>query len=212
MTAKQIKGSTAPDGSQYITLTDGAGNLVAIGGDSGDGTVTSVAVTTAHGISGTVANPTTTPAISLTLGAITPTTVNGNTLTTGTGTLTLGAGKTATISNTLTVTATDGSTLVVGTGGTLGTNAYTSTAYAPIASPTFTGTVTTPNLVASTGIIKLASFTVATLPSASSSGAGATAFVTDASTTFALSLGLTVLGSGSNKVPVYSDGTNWIVG
>lgn len=58
----------------------------------------------------------------------------------------------------------------------------------------------------------LANYTVATLPSASTSGAGATAFVTDASTTFALSLGLTVLGSGSNKVPVYSDGTNWIVG
>lgn len=60
--------------------------------------------------------------------------------------------------------------------------------------------------------IVLANYTVATLPSASTSGAGATAFVTDASTTFALSLGLTVLGSGSNKVPVYSDGTNWIVG
>jgi len=42
--------------------------------DSGGftGTVTSVSVTTANGVSGVVANPTTTPAISLTLGAITP--------------------------------------------------------------------------------------------------------------------------------------------
>ena len=42
---------------------------------SNGGTVTSVSVTTANGVSGTVANPTTTPAISLVLGAITPTSV-----------------------------------------------------------------------------------------------------------------------------------------
>ena len=39
------------------------------------GTVTSVSVITANGISGNVANPTSTPAITLTLGAITPTSV-----------------------------------------------------------------------------------------------------------------------------------------
>ena len=39
------------------------------------GTVTSVSVLPANGVSGTVANPTTTPAITLTLGAITPTSV-----------------------------------------------------------------------------------------------------------------------------------------
>lgn len=50
------------------------GNLVAFagGGGGGSGTVTSVSVTTANGVSGTVSNPTTTPAISLSLGAITP--------------------------------------------------------------------------------------------------------------------------------------------
>ena len=41
----------------------------------GTGTVTTVSVVTANGISGTVANPTTTPAITLALGAITPTSV-----------------------------------------------------------------------------------------------------------------------------------------
>jgi hypothetical protein len=41
----------------------------------GTGSVTTVSVTTANGVSGSVANPTTTPAISLTLGAITPTSV-----------------------------------------------------------------------------------------------------------------------------------------
>jgi len=44
----------------------------------------------------------------------------------------------------LTFAGTDASTLNIGTGGTLGSNAFTSTAYAPLASPTFTGTVTIP--------------------------------------------------------------------
>jgi hypothetical protein len=47
----------------------------------GTGTVTSVSVVTANGISGTVATPTTTPAITLTLGAITPSDVNISSLT-----------------------------------------------------------------------------------------------------------------------------------
>jgi hypothetical protein len=53
------------------------GNLVSFagGGGGGSGTVTSVSVTTANGVSGTVSNPTTTPAISLSLGAITPSSV-----------------------------------------------------------------------------------------------------------------------------------------
>jgi hypothetical protein len=52
-------------------------------------------------------------------------------------------------------------------------------------------------------------YTVATLPSAVTSGVGARAFVSDANaTTFAS----TVAGGGANKVPVYSDGTNWKVG
>lgn len=50
--------------------------------------------------------------------------------------------------------------------------------------------------------------TFAQLPSAVSL-AGARAFITDGSTaTFAA----TVAGGGANKVPVYSDGTNWKVG
>jgi hypothetical protein len=51
--------------------------------------------------------------------------------------------------------------------------------------------------------------TVSTLPSASQLGAGARAFVTDASATTFHS---TVSGGGSNKVPVVSDGTNWLIG
>jgi len=59
------------------TFLRGDGTFAAPAGGSSSGTVTSVSVTTANGVSGSVADDTTTPAISLTLGAITPTTVNG---------------------------------------------------------------------------------------------------------------------------------------
>ena len=62
----------------------------------GAGTVTVVSVVTANGVSGSVATDTTTPAITLTLGAITPTTVNGNTFTTGSSTYTGTAAQTYT--------------------------------------------------------------------------------------------------------------------
>jgi hypothetical protein len=52
-------------------------------------------------------------------------------------------------------------------------------------------------------------FTVATLPSASVSGSGARAFVSNALTP---TFGATVVGGGAVAVPVYSDGTNWKVG
>lgn len=52
-------------------------------------------------------------------------------------------------------------------------------------------------------------YTVATLPSASTLGAGARAFVSDAS---GPTFGATVAGGGAVNVPVYSDGTNWKVG
>jgi hypothetical protein len=76
---------------------------------SGAGTVTSVSVTTANGVSGTVATATSTPAITLTLGAITPTSVNGNTISAGTGTLSLGA-NTLTVAGTASVSGTHSGT------------------------------------------------------------------------------------------------------
>jgi hypothetical protein len=55
----------------------------------------------------------------------------------------------------------------------------------------------------------LTNYTVATLPSAATSGTGARSFVTDAS---APTFGSTVAGGGAVATPVYSDGTNWKVG
>jgi hypothetical protein len=58
---------------QVLTVSGGTATWAAAA--SGSGTVTSVSVTTANGVSGTVATATTTPAISLSLGDITPTSV-----------------------------------------------------------------------------------------------------------------------------------------
>ena len=52
-------------------------------------------------------------------------------------------------------------------------------------------------------------YTVATLPSAVTSGAGTRTFVSDSSVT---TFNTTVAGGGTNTVPVFSNGTNWKVG
>jgi hypothetical protein len=53
------------------------------------------------------------------------------------------------------------------------------------------------------------SSTVALLPAAATAGLGARAFVTDA---LAPSFGVAVTGGGAVSIPVYSDGTTWLVG
>jgi hypothetical protein len=60
--------------------------------------------------------------------------------------------------------------------------------------------------------IRTTQVAVAALVSAATAGLGARAFVTDATSTLTAGIGATVAGGGSNKVPVYSDGTNWIIG
>ena len=67
----------------------------------------------------------------------------------------------------------------------------------------------TGQLTASGVMPPLTNYTVATLPSAVTSGAGARSFVTDA---LAPAFGATVVTGGAIAVPVYSDGTNWKVG
>lgn len=68
-----------------VTLSNTSNDITinASGGGGGSGTVTSVSVTTANGVSGTVTNPTTTPAISMSLGAITPSSVTATGSVTG---------------------------------------------------------------------------------------------------------------------------------
>lgn len=67
---------TGGSAGQVLSKIDGTNyNTQWINQSSGSGTVTSVSVVTANGVSGSVANATTTPAITLSLGAITPTTI-----------------------------------------------------------------------------------------------------------------------------------------
>ena len=71
-----------------------------------------------------------------------------------------------------------------------------------------TGAVSGTTVTAS-GYVATGAVLVSALPAAGTAGVGARHFVTDAtSTTFAS----VVAGTGANKVPVYSDGTNWRIG
>ncbi|MBI5732626.1 hypothetical protein HY967_01560 [Candidatus Jorgensenbacteria bacterium] len=79
------------NGTNWVNLAVGtSGQLLQTNGaganpswvTAGAGTVTSVSVVTANGVSGSVATATTTPAITLTLGAITPTTISATSLAT----------------------------------------------------------------------------------------------------------------------------------
>lgn len=125
-----IAGTTS--GSVILDATPVASGTVTI---PNGGTLVN-SVTTANGVSAL----NTAGALSFTLGAITPTTTNGLTITAnGTNTLNIAAGKSLIVSNSLTFTGTDSSTLNIGTGGTLGSNAYTSTAYLPLAGGTMVG-------------------------------------------------------------------------
>lgn len=74
---------------------------------------------------------------------------------------------------------------------------------APIASPTFTGTVTAPTIV-STTIIRLKGYTVATLPVGVE---GDRAYVTDATAPTYLGA---LTGGGTVKCPVFYNGTAWV--
>lgn len=89
---------------------------------TGTGTVTTFSVVTANGVSASVANASTTPAATFTLGAITPTTVNGLTVTSTTsGTLTIANSSTLATSgaNSITLTSTGSTNVTLPTSGTL---------------------------------------------------------------------------------------------
>lgn len=70
----------------------------------------------------------------------------------------------------------------------------------------FGGTLTT------TSYVKTTPTTVASLVAAATAGAGARSFVSDSTVAAAGNFGAIVAGTGSNPVPVHSDGTNWRIG
>lgn len=103
----------------YTLMSNGA-NWITVDRKSASfsGTVTSVSVVTANGFSGTVATSTTTPAITIVAGAITPTSVNGITLS-GSSTPTLTVTGTTTVSG----SNTGDQTNISGNAATVTTNA-----------------------------------------------------------------------------------------
>ena len=142
-------------------------------------------------------------------GATTSNSVFGSAITTGTigiggtagtGTITVGQSTVSQTTNIQTGATASGSTktIALGTSGLAG-----STTNISIGSTTGTS-ITTIN-----GIKKQQNYTVATLPSASTSGVGARSFVTDA---LAPNFNVTVVTGGTVAVPVFSDGTTWKVG
>lgn len=156
------------------------------GGSGGTGTVTSVSVVNANGVSGTVSNASTTPAVTLSLGAVTPTSVAASGAMTGSnlsGTNT-GDETASTIKTKLGITTLSGSntgdqTDVTGNAGTAtklatarqinGVNFDgTANITAPAAAGTLTGTALASNVVSSSltsaagGSFGTAAFTAST--------------------------------------------------
>jgi hypothetical protein len=81
------------------------------------------------------------------------------------------------------------------------------TSLGTLTSLTVTGNVGANYTISS--VSKTTPVVVASLPAAATAGAGARAFVTDAtSTTF----NAAVVGGGSNNMPVFSNGTGWFIG
>lgn len=71
---------TSPSNNQVLAYNSSTSQWINSTAAGGGGSVTSVSVVTTNGISGTVATSTTTPSISLSLGAITPSTINTNSI------------------------------------------------------------------------------------------------------------------------------------
>lgn len=191
---------TFPSTSATIARTDAANTF------TGHQTIEGVTSTGATGTGKLVFDTTPTLATPI-LGVATVTSVNKVTITAPatTAVLTIAEGKTFTCSNTLTLTATDSSTLAIGTGGTLGTAAYTAaTAYEA------SGAITT-HAALITGVHGLVFTAGKTLTLTESltfnaGGAGALRVATAANTIGNLAVGLAtqiLVGGGAGTVPAW---------
>ena len=109
---------------------------------------------------------------------------------------------------TLTSLTVSGNANVGNVGATQGVFTSVSGSLVTASQPNVTSVGTLTSLTVS-GISKTTPVAVASLPAAATAGAGARAFVTDAtSTTF----NAVVVGGGSNIMPVFSNGTGWFIG
>lgn len=169
------------------------------GGGAGVGSVTNVSVVTANGVSAAVANPTSTPALTFTLGAITPSTVDGLTLTSIAVGFTIQGGttsKTLTVPLDATVSGTNTGDLTVA-GQTYGTLAGQVLTFAAVnlSGTNVTGTLAAARFPALTGDVTNSVGSLATTISANA--------VTNAK--MATMANLTLKGNISGGVAVPSD-------
>ncbi len=178
------------DGSLIQVLTPGTGVFTALGiniGSAGAPVLFNGAGGTPSSLTGTNITGT---AASLTAGTVT---TNANL----TGDVT-SVGNAATLAW---ITRAASQTLAIGAGGTLGSNAFTSTAYAPLASPTFTGTVTLPDASTFGTNFAIAGNAILTAPSAAKIQHGA-ANVNGAPVAQTISFQGALAGSATNQASV----------
>jgi len=193
------------DAGQVLS-TDGSGITSWI--SAGAGTVTAVSVATANGVSGSSSGGAT-PALTIVLGEITPTTVNGNTFTAGTYTLTGTAAKTLTFSNSLTLAGTDGTVMTFPTtSATIARTdaANTFTGIQSMTSPAITTSITTPT----------ASFTAlagaTTLLTLGGTGASASVFMPSTLDTTSSTTGAIRTSGGISAAKALNIGTSATIG
>lgn len=150
------------------------------------------------------------------LGAASATTINGLSFTAnGTGFSIAGGtstSKTLNINNTLTLAGTDGSTLNIGAGGTLGSNAFTSTSYYPNSNPSsyipltaISSTATGLTYTNTTGVFSLTSGYIIPTTASYNNTNWDTAFtnrITSLTTTG--SSGAATLSSNTLNIPIYT--------
>lgn len=193
--------TTGTSGAATYNSTTGVLNIPSYA--AGTGTVTSVSVVTANGVSGSVATSTTTPAITLSLGAITPTSVASSGTVTGSNLSGSNTGDQSIFStiavsgqsNIVADTTSDTLTIVAGAGITLTTDAATDTL-------TITGTATGANAALS----NLASVAINTSLLLGTSGAGALGSTTKMWSDLFLASGGVINFANSNVTITHSTG------
>lgn len=182
------------DSTLNFTLNGGTHTIVLRGGSKGGGagvgSVTSVSVVTANGFSGTVANPSSTPAITIVAGNITPTTVNLLTLAALTNGFTIQGGTTPatlTVPSNATVSGTNSGDITIAGQNYLSLTGQVLTANAVNVSGT--------NI---TGVLKAAAFPALTGPITTSAGSLATSVTNNAITNAMLAQMNTLTIKGNN--------------
>jgi hypothetical protein len=141
------------------------------------------------------------------------------------GTVTTNAQPNITSVGTLTSLAVTGNASAgnLSTGGTLSVTGNANVGNIGANTGVFSSDITAANIYANTGtigsnvviadtLVRTIVVTFATLPAAATAGAGARAFISDGNIAAIGNFAAQVQGGGANNVPVYSDGSNWLIG